>query len=352
VSDKLKRAATLALYWKDGKLVCENYRIHSRAGISARVVELLDYHHTWRTFEQAVANFSSYSPFLLLNAFRQLTSLSLLVQEGTEQAQKDASCEQVWSAWLPEAGLLHFGCNDVPYSESEAGQRALFDAYLQETPQPAFSKSNPGLPVIPLPLPRRQAADFSEVLFARRTHREFSTEPLALDDLSTLLHDTWAVTGTIHSDLFGELHLKTSPSGGARHPEEVYVCALRVEGLAPGIYHYVSDAHLLERIQDGLTPARVVDYCGGQSWVGAAPALFIMTAVFARTMWKYRFARAYRVVLAETGHLCQTFCLVACSLGLGPFSTMALKDSLIEADLGIDGVTESVLYAAGVGVPV
>ncbi len=30
---------------------------------------------------------------------------------------------------------------------------------------------------------------------------------------------------------------------------------------------------------------------------------------------------------------------------------MALKDSLIEADLGIDGVTESVLYVAGVGLP-
>ncbi len=130
------------------------------------------------------------------------------------------------------------------------------------------------------------------------------------------------------------------------------MCALRVEGIPPGIYHYVSDAHVLERIQDGLTPARVVDYCAGPSWVGSAPALFAMTAVFGRTSWKYRFPRAYRVVLAETGHLCQTFSLVACSLGLGPFSTMALKDSLIEGDLGIDGVTESVLYVAGVGVPI
>jgi SagB-type dehydrogenase family enzyme len=351
VADKLKRAATLALYWKDGKLVCENYRIRSRAAISARAVEILDYHHTWRTFEQSVANFRNCSPFLLLCAVRQLTSLSLLVREGTEQAQKDDSCEKAWSDWLPEAGLLHFGCNDAPFSESEGEQRRLFQAYLQETPQPAFSKSHPGLAVLPLPPPSRQEVNFREVLFARRTHREFSAELLTLGHLSTLLHDTWGVTGTIHSGLFGELPLKTSPSGGARHPEEVYVCALRVEGLTPGIYHYVSDAHLLERIQDGLTPARVVEYCAGQSWAGSAAALFVMTAVFARTMWKYRFSRAYRVVLAEAGHLCQTFCLVACSLGLGPFSTMALKDSLIEADLGIDGVTESVLYVAGVGAP-
>jgi SagB-type dehydrogenase family enzyme len=351
VPDQLKRAATLALYWKGGEFVCENYRIRSRAAVDSRAIEILDYFHTWRTFEQSVRNFKDWSPFLLFSAIRQLTSLSLLVRKGTEQAREDAACEQAWSAWLPEAGLMHFGCNDAPYTDNEDDQQALFEGYLRETPQPAFSKSLPGAPVIALPPPSRRKADFRKVLFARRTHRRFSPEPLSLGHLSTLLHDTWAVTGTIRSDLFGDLPLKTSPSGGARHPEEVYVCALRVKGIAPGIYHYVSDAHVLERIQDGLTPARVVDYCAGQSWVGSAPALFVMTAVFARTSWKYRFSRAYRVVLAETGHLCQTFSLVACSLGLGPFSTMALKDSLIEEDLGIDGVTESVLYVAGAGVP-
>jgi SagB-type dehydrogenase family enzyme len=352
VPDKLKRAATLAIYWKGGELICENYRIRSRAAINTRAVEILDYFHTWRTFEQSVRKFKNCSPFLLYSSLRQLTGLGLLVQKGTEQARQDAACEEVWAAWLPEAGLLHFGCNDTPYLESEMEQRALFEGYLQATPQPPFSKSHADVPVVALPPPRRRKADFRDVLFARRTHREFTPEPLALGQLSILLHDTWAVTGTIRSDIFGELPLKTSPSGGARHPGEVYVCALRVKGLTPGIYHYVSNAHLLERIQDSITPARVVDYCTGQDWVGTAAALFIMTAVFPRTMWKYRFSRAYRVVLAETGHLCQTFCLVACSLGLGPFSTMALKDSLIEGDLGIDGVTESVLYVAGVGVPV
>jgi SagB-type dehydrogenase family enzyme len=76
-----------------------------------------------------------------------------------------------------------------------------------------------------------------------------------------------------------------------------------------------------------------------------------MTAVFQRSMWKYRHARAYRVVLLDAGHLCQTFCLVATWLGLAPFCTAALKDTLIESHLGIDGISESVLYAAGVGRP-
>jgi SagB-type dehydrogenase family enzyme len=76
-----------------------------------------------------------------------------------------------------------------------------------------------------------------------------------------------------------------------------------------------------------------------------------MTAVFERTMWKYPKGRAYRVVLLDAGHLCQTFCLVATWLGLAPFCTAALSDKLIEKDLQIDGINESVLYVAGVGYP-
>ena len=75
----------------------------------------------------------------------------------------------------------------------------------------------------------------------------------------------------------------------------------------------------------------------------------VMSAVFARSQWRYGFPRAYRVVLLDAGHLCQTFCLVATALGLAPFCTAALGDSIIEADLGLDGVTESVIYACGVG---
>ncbi len=92
-------------------------------------------------------------------------------------------------------------------------------------------------------------------------------------------------------------------------------------------------------------------YCADQPYAARSAALFIMTGIFARTMWKYHHPRAYRVVLLDAGHLGQTFCLTATRMGLAPFSTAALKDSLIEEDLGIDGISESVLYVTGVGVP-
>ena len=64
---------------------------------------------------------------------------------------------------------------------------------------------------------------------------------------------------------------------------------------------------------------------------------------------EYPTARAYRAMLIDAGHLTQTCCLVATAIGLGPFCSMALDDSRVEQDLGIDGVSEVALYAAGVG---
>ena len=110
--------------------------------------------------------------------------------------------------------------------------------------------------------------------------------------------------------------------------------ALRIKGLRAGLYHYHPAHHYLETISMNATRDKAWRYCARQDFVRNAAALFLMTAVFRRTMWKYNSPRAYRVVLLDAGHLCQTFCLVATWLGLAPFCTAALKDTLIEEDLG------------------
>ena len=70
--------------------------------------------------------------------------------------------------------------------------------------------------------------------------------------------------------------------------------------------------------------------------------------MFERESWRYPYARAYRATIAEAGHVCQTLLLMATSLGLASYCVMGLADSIVEEDLGIDGITESVLYCAGV----
>jgi SagB-type dehydrogenase family enzyme len=146
----------------------------------------------------------------------------------------------------------------------------------------------------------------------------------------------------------GRAILRTSPSAGARNPLEAYVVVRHASGVAPGIYHYAPLDHTLVRLKNGARTT-IERHLPGQPWYGNASVLVLMTAVFARTDWKYPSARAYRDVLLEAGHFCQTFCLVATALGLAPFCTGALADSIIERDLGLDGVTESVIYACGAG---
>jgi SagB-type dehydrogenase family enzyme len=186
------------------------------------------------------------------------------------------------------------------------------------------------------------------VLLARRTSRRYSSSPVTLKELSSILAlsagvQQWARTAD------GDVPLKTSPSGGARHPIECYVVVRDVTGLKPAIYHYAADRHLLERIGQRVPVERMRAYVPQSGYFAKASVMVFFTAVFARQIWRYPYSRAYRAALIEAGHVCQTFLLTATSLGLAPYCVMGLADTLIEDDLGIDGITESVLYCAGVG---
>jgi SagB-type dehydrogenase family enzyme len=313
--------------------------------VAVRILDLFD---QWRTPEDLFRALPQYSRASLQTGLRQLTDKALLVKYGTPAARQDALLEKAWSNWLPE-GSFHFSTKDVNFAWGRS-EAKLFKKLLAESAPPALTKLYPVVPQQALPRCPAPDGEFLRVLLARRTHREFSTSPVPLTAISHLLYYTWGVTGYLSTPL-GRLFHKTSPSGGARHPVEVYLLALRVKGLSPGLYHYNVRSHRLELLREGRMHSKAVQYCGGQEWVKDAAALFLMTAVFARSMWKYRFARAYRIVLLDAGHLCQTFCLTATWLGLAPFCTAALKDTLIEKDLGLDGITESILYVAGVGVP-
>ena len=144
--------------------------------------------------------------------------------------------------------------------------------------------------------------------------------------------------------------MKTSPSGGATHPGEVYVAAFNVRSLARGLYHYDAARHRLTRLGWRRSPITPLRYLPQQPWYRGAAALMLMTAVVARERWKYASPRAYRALLIDAGHLCQTFCLAATAMRLAPFCSMALADSTVEGDLGLDGTTEIAIYAAGVGM--
>jgi SagB-type dehydrogenase family enzyme len=345
---KLQSAACQFAYWQGGSLRIANYVTRRTFSTNSVTLELIGFFLVPRAIKDALGGFQAYAPSSVGQAILQLIAGQLLLQPGSDEWARDRLLASSWKAWLPD-GAFHFMTKDAAYVRADwPVERRL--KLLPTTPAPPRFKTVAGAQVIRLRSNQARSDSFFQALHARRTHREFARSALSLDDVSTLLHTTWGVQGYLDAGTFGLLPYKTSPSGGARHPGEVYLMALRVDGLERGIYHYQAHNHRLARLPAAATSRIAAAYCAHQSYFGKAAALFIMTAVFARTMWKYGRARAYRLVLLEAGHLCQTFCLTATRLGLAPFSTAALKDSLIENDLGLDGISESVLYVAGVGL--
>jgi len=331
-------------FWRGRWFFLRNYAMGREGIVTASSAAQLEFFDDWQT----AAAFAAHSGVGLTSARRSIAALLRIgALESSRRRSAAAEAMDRWASWNPYAGFFHTGTRDSWYDDSVAGSRALREK-ARSVPVPARVKRYRGARVRALPRVR-VAGEFPGVLLDRRTWRQFSPRPLPLDALSTLL----ALTGGIHqwASVPGQpdLALKTSPSGGARHPIELYLWARRVEGIAPGLYHYRGDTHRLEVVRR-RGGAGVQQYLPTQFWYEQAPAIVFFTAIYERYQWKYADARAYRATLIEAGHQCQTFCLTATWLGLAPFCSMALADSDIEADLRLDGISESVLYAAGVGI--
>lgn len=344
---RVQRSPHVVAYWRGGAFLMRNYATGISTVANPLVCAVLHFCDEWRTLPQISRAFKLKSA-LVRKLVQRLVSRSLLETSSRSKDPRTRAMDKL-DAWNPEAGFFHTATKNVRFwSPKEAARRAR--ARARDSPMPAPVKSYRGVPSISLPAPT-PGGEFARVVRQRRTWRRFSSAPVTRAELATILGLSVGVQQWVRVGRKMEVPLKTSPSGGARHPIECYVVARDVKGLAPGLYHYSAGRHVLARLRRGATAAQIRSYLPRGGYFAHASALVLFTAMFERQLWRYSYARAYRAAFIEAGHVCQTFCLAATSLGLAPFSVMALADSTIERDLGIDGITESVLYAAGVGRP-
>jgi SagB-type dehydrogenase family enzyme len=324
--------------------VLHNYAAGRSVRADPFLIEVLEAFGDWRP----AADYLAAEPPAAHTTAVQL--LAVLHRDGWLQHRDDRAAGRdgafdAWAGWNPSAGFFHTASRQARFRPLDEVIETLARR-AKSHPMPAPAKRYPDASATPLPAPAKGGA-FAATLRDRRTWRRFGTSPVKLKAFSTLIHLTAGVQRWVTARGEGQVALKTSPSGGARHPIELYVVARRIDGLAPGIYHYAADRHLLEHLP-GVPPA-FDEVLPTQWWYRDAAALVLFTALFERTRWRYSSPRAYRAVMIEAGHVCQTFCLTATSLGLAPFCSMAIADTKIERLLGIDGINEAVVYAAGVG---
>ena len=342
-----RRAPSLVAYWHDGAFVLENFLTRRRITSDPLAATILHFFDRLRPLRELFAKLPEYSPASLRKAVRSLVRHSLLERRGQAAAREKKLA--AWGEWNPAASFFHFSTKDLKFEADAAKEFREVVQLAQSTPMPRPVKSYPKALRVALPEPTA-SGEFAKVLLSRRTWRKFSAKPVTLDALSKILALTWGIQKFVDVPKLGKIAVKTSPSGGALHPIEAYVLARHVENLSAGLYHYNAAGHRLELLKRGATSKQITQWLANQWWYGEAAFVVFMTAVFARTQWKYDYARAYRAMLLEAGHLCQTFCLTATWLNLAPFCTLAFADSAIEKALELDGISESVVYVTGAGV--
>lgn len=205
--------------------------------------------------------------------------------------------------------------------------------------------------LVPLPRPRRPEFPLWTAIDERSSTRQFGAGALAPDELATLLASAYGVTHALGSDDGARtLPLRAAPSGGALYPLEVYVAALRVDGLTEGLYHFDPLRAALETVRTGAGPEEVAALSTYPEIVSGCAVLVLVAAVFGRTRFKYGL-RGYRFALLEAGHVGQNLVLAATGLGLGAVPLGGFYDRRTDAFLGLDGVNQSTLYTIAVGRP-
>ncbi len=221
----------------------------------------------------------------------------------------------------------------------------LGEAFPQYLAQP-----DPNLPQINLPDPAIFSPgvnDFQKLTLERRSHRRYDTEAiLTLAELGYLLQMTQGLRDAPQPQKPTRRYVA---SAGSRHPFETYLAIQRVEGLEPGIYHYLPAPHTLALWKPGveaLQAAHSTTY--NQKQVVNSAVTFYWIAEVYRTSWRYGM-RAYRYIYLDAGHVCQNLYLAAESIGYGVCAIAAFNDELADTVFELDGKERFTTYMASVG---
>jgi len=187
--------------------------------------------------------------------------------------------------------------------------------------------------------PQDLNANFFNVLKNRRTARSFDTDKLiSSEELSSILHYSGRAQRVTKNEFFGDQLRKATPSGGARHPVEIYPQLLSPCGDVPaGSFYYDCVKHELIRLGD--TSEELIKTIGqNQPGSSGMPLAFIVSCRFSRNLWKYRYAKSYLFSLFDVGHLVSTIILTLEALGMGAFLTPALNVKVSSKHLGLDNI--------------
>ena len=344
---KFRRTSTLTVSFERSTIVVYNFITKQKFSCSPEGLEFISRLDEWRSVKQIFTGFQDRDPTSLSKQILKLIEYGAIIVKGTPAAECDEKYRQAWQ-WGITAGLYHFSVRDTPFITG-APARALMRKRKALRKSPRLIEANTNRhKVVKLPATDVQKEPF-KLMRRRRSRRKFDGTRMPLQTLADCLFSGNGIVEVRTDKLFGRLPLAMTPSGGARNPFELYVYASRVDGLAPGFYHYGARQHDLGLVRSGTIAVQPM--LGTQKWPARAAAIIFLVAHFPRTMWKYHTPVAYRVVMMEAGFIGQNIALAATHHGFSAVPSGALKNSLIEEYLGVDPLESGAVLSLSLGKP-
>jgi SagB-type dehydrogenase family enzyme len=188
-----------------------------------------------------------------------------------------------------------------------------------------------------------------EVLAQAEPINRFEGRPIRGGELLPPLRKAFGVQRTV-GGLLGNHQFRSYPSGGARHPFEVYLVSKGIDGVPAGVYQFDPENGDLISLQEQGDPRAIDVACFGKGGILSADAVLVLTCRWLRHSWKYRYARSYRMLLLEVGHIVQAIHLSMVRHGVQVYHCPSIDDQVLGDILVLDDdCAEGPLYAIGLG---
>jgi SagB-type dehydrogenase family enzyme len=309
-----KRSPFLLWYWNEqNKPVVYNYNRYTKAIVSKDIMKILEILPEWKSAEEILSILDHSDKKSITQAIRHLIRLNFIHRKPIAREDINTSHRTEWNA-IELAMLRQMNYPDL-FPESRNRNNPI---------SPTKSVRGISSVILPKPKPTAQSGcTLSDLLYKRRTIRKYDRSFMDLNALSGFLFKCARVKTILKSRVLWGLTLtrRPYPSGGSRYPLEIYPVNNKIRGIEKGIYHYDPLRHKLalvnknddfrKRLNESILQRM------GKLMNREPDVVFIITAVFARTMWKYK-GISLSLIMSELGCLYQTMYLVATEMSLAP----------------------------------
>ncbi len=171
---------------------------------------------------------------------------------------------------------------------------------------------------------------------------------VTLAQLGTLLHLTQGIT-EVDGPPGQPFYKRAAASSGALYPVVTHVAVGRAVGLAPGLYHYAPREHALHLLRAGDVRGELADASAHGADVAAAPFTVVLSAIVARSSWKYG-ERGYRYALLDAGHALANAQAAGAALGLTSRAVGRFDDARVAQVLGVVPALQAPMLVVPFGV--